>query len=981
VIDKIKACRVSEIVGIWNLKMKIISVIRTLIVGAFATLWVTQLAAAYSPREHLSLDACWEFHLGDDWPDALHRENSGTGSGPASELFADSYWRVVNLPHDWAVELPFDQSADGSHGFKMLGRNFPTNSIGWYRRMFELPAGDSGKRIWLTFDGVMHDATVWVNGWLVRRHEGGYYPFREDITDVVHFGGKNTVAVRVDATESEGWFYEGAGIYRHVWLDKAEPVAIAPDGIFVYSKFKNNVPEGEAEIHVEANLLNALTNSATAVVNCEIVSPGGKLLKKISSSEKLNRKSQGAVKMESKLSSPILWSPESPNLYKLVTTVSVGHKIIDEVEIPFGIRTVGFDPRNGFLLNGKHYEIYGTCNHQDHAGVGAAIPDALQEFRLKKLKEFGCNAIRTSHNPPTPELLNACDRLGMLVLDESRLMGSDSENTKKWDDQIRRDRNHPSVAIWCIANEQFAVQDTPQAAKVACAMQDYAKQLDPTRPVTYASPEDNVFRGINSVIEVRGWNYHYGPQMDQYHAEHPDQPNIGTEQASVVGTRGIYTNDPPRGYVSAYDVVWPGWTTSAESWWSYFADRPWLSGAFVWTGFDYRGEPTPYWWPCVNSHFGILDTCGFPKDVFYYYKSWWTTNTVLHILPHWNWPGKEGQEIIVEAFSNCKWVELFLNGTSLGKQAMKPNSKLSWQVKYSPGTLSAEGYDISGNVIAETKVETTGDATQIQLAPDRKTINADGEDVAVFTVSALDAQGREVPVAQNKIKFSIEGAGKIIGVGNGDPSCHEPDTFVPSAPEHSVALDDWRWKLTKVPRNGSPVPEYGNDFDDSAWNALNAKASGGEATIKTENTTAIYRAHLKLSEADLDGAGTQICFGGCDDEGWYFVNGQFVGESHNWQAQPIFDIKKFIHPGDNVIAVGVNNVAGQGGLNPNVTVKTIGQSGVPPWSRSLFNGLAQIIVQSTRDAGEIKLTASTGGLKPATATVTTESCSGRPSVP
>jgi beta-galactosidase len=963
-----------------NLKMKIIGLFRFLSSIASAALVATQVAVADSPHEHLSLDANWKFHLGDDWPDALHRENSGTGSGPASEQFSDSYWRIVNLPHDWAVELPFDWAADGSHGFKTLGTKYPTNSIAWYRRAFELPKEDKGKRIWLTFDGVMHDATVWVNGWCVRRHEGGYYPFREDITDVVHYGGENTISVRVDATESEGWFYEGAGIYRHVWLDKSAPVAIAPDGIFIYSQFKNNVPSDQAEIHVEAGLLNTLTDDTKATVNCAIISPDGKLLKQFGESGKVKRDSRCVVRLDSNVSAPVLWSPESPKLYKLVATVSVDGRVVDQMETPFGIRTVAFDPNQGFLLNGKPYEIFGTCNHQDHAGVGAAIPDALQEFRVRQLKEFGCNAIRTSHNPPTPELLEACDRLGMLVLDESRLMGGDSENMKKWDDQIRRDRNHPSVAIWCIANEQFAVQDSPQAASVALSMQDYVKQLDPTRPVTYASPEDDVFRGINSVIEVRGWNYHYGPQMDRYHEAHPDQPNIGTEQASVVGTRGIYTNDAAHGYVAAYDVVWPGWTTTAESWWSFFAARPWLSGAFVWTGFDYRGEPTPYWWPCVNSHFGILDTCGFPKDAFYYYQSWWTTNTVLHLAPHWNWPGKEGQEILVEAFSNCKQVELFLNGASLGKQEMKPNSKLSWLVKYAPGTLSAKGYAANGNVIAETKVETAGGATQILLAPDRKTINADGEDVAVFTVSALDAQGRVVPVAENKINFAIEGTGKIIGVGNGDPSCHEPDVFVPKVPERSVAVNDWRWQLAKIPKSKNTIPEYANDFDDSAWNIVNAKTSGVEPTIKTPDTTAIYRAHFTLTEQDLNGAGAQVCFSGCDDEGWYFVNGRFVGESHDWQAQPIFDIKKLLHAGDNVVAVGVNNVVGSGGLNPNVTVKIIGNAGLPPWSRSLFNGLAQIIVQSTRDPGEIRLTATADGLSPATTTVQTQPCAPRPSM-
>jgi len=965
------------------MKMKIIPVIGTLVAGACAALWVTPLAAADSPREHLSLDPNWKFHLGDEWPGAMHLENSGADSGPASERFADTYWRAVNLPHDWAVELPFDRAGDGSHGFKMLGGKYPGNSLAWYRRTFELPQADEGKRIWLAFDGVFRDATVWVNGWRVRHHEGGYYPFREDITDVLHFGGSNTVAVRVDATKTEGWFYEGAGIYRHVWLDKTAPVAIAPDGIFVCAHFKNNVPSDKAEINVEVSVLNTLTNAATAEVRCEIISPEGNSLPGFKQSEEAQGGSEVTAKLKSEVSSPALWSPESPQLYKLVASVSVGGKIVDQEETRFGIRTAVFDAANGFLLNGKHYELYGTCNHQDHAGVGAAIPDALQEFRVKKLKEFGCNALRTSHNPPTPELLDACDRLGMLVLDESRLMGSDSENMKKWDDQIRRDRNHPSVAFWSIANEQFMVQDTPQAANVARAMQDYARQLDPTRPVTYASPEGDVFYGINSVIEVRGWNYHYGPDMDKYHAGHPNQPNVGTEQASVIGTRGIYTNDRPRGYVAAYDVVWPGWTTTAESWWSFFADRPWLSGAFVWTGFDYRGEPTPYWWPCVNSHFGILDTCGFPKDVFYYYKSWWTTNTVLHLLPHWNWPGREGREILVQAFSNCKEVELFLNGASLGKQAMQPNSKLSWQVKYAPGTLSAKGFDDAGNVIAETKVETTGDATQIQLAPDRRTINADGEDVAVFTVAALDAQGRVAPVAQNKINFSIEGAGRIIGVGNGDPSCHEADTLFSNTPVRSVAVSDWRWQLAKIPHDSSVAPEYANDFDDSTWNTLKANPDGeaAELTIKTENTSAIYRAHLKVTEEDLNNFGAQILFPGSDDEGWYFVNGHFLGETHDWEARAAFDIMKFLHAGDNVIAVGVNNLSGQGGLYPNVSVDIIGKPGIPQWSRSLFNGLAQIIVQSKRDAGEIKLTAAADGLAPATAVVQTLPCAPRPSLP
>ena len=940
--------------------------------------------SADSPREHLSLDANWKFHLGDDWPGALHLDKAGASTGPAAEKFSDQSWRTLNLPHDWAIELPFDKNADTSHGFKPVGPGYTKNSIGWYRRAFALPQEDSGKRIWLTFDGVFRDTTVWVNGWLITRHEGGYYPFREDITDVVHFGGTNVISVRVDATKFEGWFYEGAGIYRHVWLDKTAPVAIAPDGIFVYSQFKDNVPQGKAEIHVETTLIRKNPVSDFKI-NHEIFDPNGNSVGKIedafacqpeANSQKFSHDNLTSV------DSPELWSPENPKLYKLVTVISTGGKIVDQKETEFGIRTVGFDPTNGFLLNGKHYELYGTCNHQDMAGVGAALPDALQSFRVKKLKEFGCNAIRTSHNPPTPELLDACDHLGMLIMDESRLLGSDRENLQKWDDQIRRDRNHASVAIWSIANEEFSVQDTPQAANVARTMQDYVHRLDPTRPVTYAAPEGDTFAGINGVIQVRGWNYHPGPDMDKYHAEHPDQPNVGTEQASTVSTRGIYENDKVRGYVSAYDANFTSWSQTAEKWWTIFADRPWLSGGFVWTGFDYRGEPTPYAWPCVNSHFGVLDTCGFPKDNFYYYQSWWTTNTVLHLLPHWNWPGKEGQEIRVDALSNCKQVELFLNGESLGKQAMKPNSKLTWQVKYAPGTLSAKGFNDAGNVIAEAKEETTGDATAIQLVPDRSTINANGEDVSVFTVSAVDAQGRAVPVAQNKINFAVEGAGEILGVGNGDPSCHEPDTYIANVPVRTIAVNDWRWKLADVPNHPRLLPEYAGDFDDSSWSTIKPKTDGDSGYyFLNEGQAAVYRAHVKLTADDLASDSVQVRFSCIDDRGWIFVNNQRVGESTDWSAQPAFDIKKALHEGDNVIAVGLRNESNMGGLNPDVNVELMGKPVPAPWSRSLFNGLAQVIVQSSRDAGEIKLTASADGLQPATATVQTLAGGVRPSVP
>lgn len=944
-------------------------------VGSPAPLTATELS-----RERLSFDTGWKFHLGDDWPKALRLDKAGANAGPASEkLFSDASWRTVNLPHDWAIELPFDKNADMSHGYRAVGPGFETNSIGWYRRAFELAKADEGKRIWITFDGVYRDATIFVNGWLVRRHEGGYYPIREDITDVVKFGERNVIAVKVDATKFEGWFYEGAGIYRHAWLEKTVPVAIAPDGIFVYSKFKNNVPEGAAAIHVEADVLNKLTNAVNALVNCEIISPDGKSVAKFKGTQEVGGELQATLKLQSKVSTPLLWSPESPKLYKLITTVSVDGKTVDQKETTFGIRTTVFDPVKGFLLNGKPVSIHGVCNHQDHAGVGAAIPDALQEFRIQQLKKFGCNGIRTSHNPPTPELLDACDRLGMMIMDENRLLGSDSENMRKWDVMIRRDRNHPCIIIWSVSNEEFSVEWNDQGRNAARSMQSDVHRLDPTRQVTYPAPQGDTVGGINSVIEVRGWNYHPGPDMDKYHAKHPQQANVGTEQASATSTRGIYENSRERGYVAAYDAPPHQWVTSSEDWWSWFAESPWLSGGFVWTGFDYRGEPTPYGWPNVNSHFGILDTCGFPKDNFYYYQSWWTTNTVLHLLPHWNWPGREGHEFRVDALSNCKEVELFLNGESLGRKAMQPNRKLSWQVKYAPGILSAKGYDAAGKLIAEAKRETTGDATRIDLVPDRKTINADGADVAVFSVTAYDAQGRFVPVAQNKINFAIAGAGKIIGVGNGDPSCHEPDTFVSSQSVRTVALNEWRWKIGPFSGRNHSAPEYAPAFDDSSWDIV--KAGNGEGTIKADSTAAIYRARLTLTEADLSGPGVQIQFAGCDDEGWYFVNGQYVGETHDWDAKPAFDITKPLHAGDNVIAVCCRNGGANGGLNPNVTVDIIGKPSLTPWSRSLFNGLAQVIVQSTPHPGELKLTASAAGLASTPVTVQTQPSKPQPFVP
>ena len=947
------------------------------LVGFFLALAVGFGATESGLRERLLLDPGWRFHLGNEWGAGQNLSKAGAGIGPASVVFSDATWRCVDLPHDWAVELPFDSRADGGHGFKALGEAFPQNSIAWYRRTFELPKTDAGRRLWLEFDGVFRDCTVFVNGWFVGHHESGYSGCRYDITDVANCGGSNVVAVRVDATQTEGWFYEGAGIYRHVWLVKTAPLAFAPDGVFAFSRFQDNVPEGPAEIHLQARLANTRNAPADATVTWTIVAPGGQALTTARQTARIGAAAEIEIEQTARLDAPELWSPESPRLYRVVTTIESDGHTMDRVETPLGIRTVACDPEKGFLLNGRPYVLKGTCNHQDHAGVGTALPDRLQDFRIARLKAIGANAYRTAHNAPTPELLEACDRLGMLVMDENRLLGSDRQHLQWCEEQVRRDRNHPSVVMWSLANEEFGVQGTPAGGRVAASMQALVKRLDPTRPVTYNAPVGNEFAGINEVIEVRGWSYHIGAEnMDAYHAAHPRQPNVGSEQGSTVSTRGIYANDPARGYVSAYDDNATSWSNTAEQWWSFFAPRPWLGGGFVWTGFDYRGEPTPYSWPCINSHFGILDTCGFPKDNFWYYRAWWTSEPVLHLLPHWNWPGREGQEIDVRALSNCEEVELWLNGQSLGRQTMPRNSELKWRVRYAPGVLAAKGFN-GGRVVAETKVETTGAPAGVQLTPDRAAIDANGEDVSVVTVAIADAQGRIVPGAGDSIAFELAGPGRILGVGNGDPSCHEPDVVVTTAPLRTVPVADWRWKKIADPYAPN-LPEAGIQFDDSGWAKLDVNTESGPLGL---HENGVLRARFTVTAEDLASPAVELWFGKIDGDGAVYLNGQRIGKTGDPRGASIYNVKAQLHPGENTVAVTLANYGSAAGLNRGVCLRFQGKPAPVSWRRSAFNGLAQIIVQSTREAGAIRLTARAEGLQPATITIRSEAAPLRPIVP
>jgi beta-galactosidase len=738
--------------------------------------------ARISSRERLLADFGWKFSLGHA-NDPAKDFGFGRGgifakagsligggrNGITSATYDDSAWKAIDLPHDWAIDLPFvnDRALDG-HGYKPLGRMYPDTSIGWYRRTFDIPAGDAGRRMSLTFDGVYRDAMVVLNGHFLGRNLSGYTPARYDVTDFLSYGAKNVLLVRVDATENEGWFYEGAGIYRHVWLDKTAPLHIAPNGVFVRSEVH---ADGSATISVETTIHNEQDASAsTSVKNFVPFESAVETLASATTPVSLGPWETKTVKQSFRILKPSLWSVDHPSLYTLETSLG-SH---DWMQTNFGVRTLRWDADKGFFLNGKPLKIKGMCNHQDHAGVGAALPDALQEFRIKKLKEMGVNAYRTSHNPPTPELLDACDRLGMLVMDETRMMDASDEGLMELERLIRRDRNHPSVFMWSIGNEE-PEQNTERGGRIGASMIRLVKRLDPTRAVTEANNGAAGWRGgvgVGPLLDVFGFNYTLGG-TDAFHEKYPNKPTIGTEWASTVSTRGIYENDAAKGYVSAYDRNFPPWASTAESWWKHADERAWIAGGFVWTGFDYRGEPTPYAWPCINSHFGILDMCGFPKDLFYYYRAWWTSEPVLHLFPHWDWPGKEGQNVEVWCFTNCETVELFVNGVTAGWQKVEKNGHAAWTVRYTPGNIEVRG--VRDGKTMTTRRETTGAPAKVVLRADKNSLVADHEDVVVVAAEIHDAQGRIVPTASNEVQFHVGGPCRIIGVGNGDPSSHEPD--------------------------------------------------------------------------------------------------------------------------------------------------------------------------------------------------------------
>ena len=743
------------------------------------------VAQAQSVRESIRLDKGWKFKLGHaadpqkdfgcgtEYFNYLTKANSIHNEGPYAQKFDDAGWEEVQVPHDWVATLPYAPEASHSHGYKTVGWKYPETSVGWYRKNVKIEKCNNVNNdgvpcsYYLRFDGIFRNAQVWFNGFYMGTEPSGYATQMYDITPYIKYGEDNLICVRADASLEEGWFYEGGGIYRDVWLEKKALVSVAPFGTFVYAKMQK--PYTLAEMTVETEV----KNDGLEVSQCEVTqrlldAEGKEVAKTTPKSLLLKAKETVSCKQQFIVREPHLWSPADPYLYQVETTITQQGKVTDCYLTTTGIRDIAFDAEKGFLLNGQPLKLKGVNMHQDHAGVGAAIPDALQAWRIKQLKAIGCNAYRASHNPMTPALLDVCDREGILVIDENRLMGINEEHLRLLECLIKRDRNHPSIILWSDGNEEWGLENTVQGIRVAEAMREYTKLFDPTRHSTVANAGGaELIKGL----DVVGFNYIIQNDVDNRKQANPQWKIVGTEETTGCGTRGWYFNTPeyPGRMVSMNcDTTHHHVENVIERGWQFYAERPWGAGLFYWTGFDYRGEPNPLKYPATDSEFGILDYCGFPKDEAYYLKSWWTEEPTLHIFPHWNLQGHEGEEVELWAYSNCDEVELIVNGKNLGRQTMPCNGHLNWKATYQPGKVVAIGYENGKRVMTQT-IETTKPAAKTVLKADRKTIAADGRDLSVVTIEVQDQKGRLVPDACPKLTFRLEGNGRILGVGNGDP--------------------------------------------------------------------------------------------------------------------------------------------------------------------------------------------------------------------
>jgi len=722
-------------------------------------------------RERLSLDAGWLFHLGDVAPPAVKGHGmsygsakAGSAGGAAATDYDDSGWRRLDLPHDWVVEGPFDAGENASQGYRPRG-------IGWYRRYLQLPPSDRGRHIELQFDAIATLSQVWVNGIVVNRNWSGYNGRNIDITPYLRYGEDvNTIAVRVDADAQEGWWYEGAGIYRHTWLVKRDAVHIATDGVHA-----DPVRKGEHWVlPVTVDVESSAKAAHDAQVEVSLLDPAGREVAKGRAPVHVGGLDAATARLELSVSKPALWTLQHPALYHVRSVLRDGRGELDRVEVQTGFRTLRFDADRGFFLNEQPLKLQGVAIHQDHAGVGVAVPESIWEFRLRQLKAMGVNAVRFAHNAPAAEVLDLADRLGLLVMDENRNFNPSPDYMQQLTWLVRRDRNHPSVILWSIFNEE-PLQGSEAGYEMARRMVAQVKKLDATRPVT-AAMHDGLFGEVNvtQAVDVAGFNYQPWA-YDRFHKLHPTQPLTSTEDTSAYMTRGAYDSDREHHVLDSYDDEPSEWGATHRKAWRAIAERPFVAGSFVWTGLDYRGEPTPFEWPSASSFFGAMDLCAFPKMAFWIHQAHWVKDRlVLKLVPHWNWTGREGRPIRVMVATNAPRVRLLLDGKPVGEADVDPIDMVTFQVPYAPGRLEAVALR-DGKELGRDTVETSGAAARLVLTPDRPVLAGDGLDAVPVTVSAVDAQGRPVATANLPVHFDIDGAGSIIGVGNGDPNSHEAD--------------------------------------------------------------------------------------------------------------------------------------------------------------------------------------------------------------
>ena len=928
---------------------------------------------AGAPRERINIDADWRFALGHATDPArdfgystadFFFAKAGYGDGPASPKFDDRAWRRIDLPHDWAVEVPFDPRAATAHGSRSIGPGFPEHNIGWYRKGLEIPEGDRGQRVAVEFDGVFRNATVWFNGHYIGQEHSGYSSFRYDLTDYINYGGKNELVVRVDASTFEGWFYEGAGIYRHVWLTKTDPLHVAHWGTFVTSEVKGR----DTEIAARATIANEDVRDRRFTVEQEVLSPRGKRLAFVTLPEQLVAKGASVETVATiPLANAELWSLETPVLHRLVTTVREGGTVRDRYVTNFGVRTIRWDADSGFWLNGQNIKLRGTNNHQDHAGLGVALPDEMQVFRLGRLKAMGSNAYRASHNPPTPELLDAADRLGMLVIDEHRMMGTTPELRDQLDRMVLRDRNHPSIILWSVGNEEWGIEGKEVGARLTQLMQARVRELDPTRPATVAIA-GNDKSGNATTTEVAGLNYRAQHDADAYHRARPETPIVMTEEGATNATRGIYFDDRDAVHLAAFDrPPRPVEASSIQQGWRSVAERPWLAGMFVWTGFDYRGETTPFGWPAISSQFGMLDTTGAFKDTAWYLKSQWTAAPMVHIVGHWTWGRREGTAIPLWVYANADEAELIVNGRTQGRKPIPANGHAEWQVPYAPGKVEAVGYR-GGKPVARERVDTTGPARRLSQSVEYPPAPFGAGRIAVVNVTARDRAGRVVPVAQDAIEFVAQGDAEILGVGNGDPGSHEADRFV----DDTDVLRFRNWEMADVSPNRLTLPEVAKLEwrDPFRWYppgtgprtpdafALRGRLDtrpiqpGAHQTLFVPNLSSGQ--HLFVDGVDLTDHARK------DAAGWSVEIKDETGAMEvlllvpNAGEQALATLQDLGDHGNNVAYLQAVTLAGT-------------------WSRHLFNGHAQAIVRLGNGSGTATLTVRALGLVPSSVTLTNNS--------